>query len=260
MKIICNFAVLKLMKGGFVRLLVAGFFIACVLQIYGVTSVVNCNGTPTAFQGFKQRESNAVFLLHQQANYFQMLKTETNLFAGDNSIPMRTTYNGTKSVNSQTFSFNYNNDVQVVTINDEPWFVAADVCRSLELDNVTNALLPLDDDEKLPLILLRAGQQRRVNVISESGLYALMVRSNKPNAKPFRKWVTSEVLPSIRKTGQYATQHSLIDKDREIAYWKNRCDAFCDMLLRQALNQESLSGQLQTTTEMYTELLIKNIN
>lgn len=82
---------------------------------------------------------------------------------------------------------------------EEPWFVAADICRALELENVTKALKGLDDDE----VTLKTFQGKRQNIITESGLYALILRSYKPQAKPFRKWVTSEVLPSIRKTGQY---------------------------------------------------------
>ena len=105
----------------------------------------------------------------------------------------------------KVFSFDHDTNVEVVLINNEPYFVAADVCIALGLPNVTNALLPLDDDERLPLKILRAGQNRIVNVISESGLYALVIRSTKPNAKKFRKWVTSEVLPAIRKTGMYST-------------------------------------------------------
>ena len=61
----------------------------------------------------------------------------------------------------------------------------------------------MDDDEKLPFTLERSGQKRKVNLISESGLYALIFKSKKPSAKKFRKWVTKEVIPSIRKTGRY---------------------------------------------------------
>lgn len=89
-----------------------------------------------------------------------------------------------------------------------PWFVAKDVCNILELENVTKALYGLDDDEVADLTISevssnRVKQNRNVNTISESGLYALVFRSRKPEAKAFSKWVRSEVLPAIRKTGRY---------------------------------------------------------
>ena len=105
----------------------------------------------------------------------------------------------------KVFSFEGTTDVQVVIINGNPFFVAVDVCSALDLQNTTKALYVLDEDEKLPLPVVRSGQQRTVNVVNESGLYALIFQSRKPIAKKFRKWVTSEVLPAIRKTGMYAT-------------------------------------------------------
>ncbi len=83
------------------------------------------------------------------------------------------------------------------------WFVARDVCDILELDHITNALKGLDEDELTVEKLQSGGQDREMKLISESGLYTLVIRSNKPQAKPFRRWVTHEVLPSIRKHGYY---------------------------------------------------------
>ena len=100
------------------------------------------------------------------------------------------------------FSFE-TQDVRAVTIGGDPWFVARDVCDILELGHVTNALAGLDDDELTVEKLQSGGQSREMKLISESGLYTLVIRSNKPQAKLFRKWVTSVVLPSIRKTGEY---------------------------------------------------------
>ena len=102
-------------------------------------------------------------------------------------------------------------EVHVEIIDSEPWFVASDVCNILELTNPTESLKALDDDEKLTSEVLRAGQQRKVNLINESGLYNLIFRSNKPEAKKFRKWVTNEVLPSIRKTGSYGFSKQVPD-------------------------------------------------
>lgn len=91
--------------------------------------------------------------------------------------------------------------IRMVLIDNEPWFVAADVCKILEHTNPTIAMNSLEDYEKAKLNLgLKGGN---TNVISESGFYALVLRSRKPIAKPFRLWVTTEVLPTIRKTGKY---------------------------------------------------------
>lgn len=107
--------------------------------------------------------------------------------------------------------FNFNNDEVQVVVNDnnEPMFVATDICAALGLTNTTEALRSLDEDEKLPSELLRAGRLRTVNTITESGLYSLVLRSNKPQAKVFKKWITSEVLPSIRKHGMYANKQTI---------------------------------------------------
>ena len=96
--------------------------------------------------------------------------------------------------------------VRVLEIENEPWFVAKDVCDILELSNPSVALKNLDEDERTKLNL---GRQGNTNLINESGLYALVVRSRKPEAKKFRKWITSEVLPSIRKHGVYMTDNIL---------------------------------------------------
>lgn len=94
--------------------------------------------------------------------------------------------------------------VRTVTKDGEPWFVAADVCRALEHSNVTVALDRLDDDEKAKFSLgLRGGDTGCVN---EPGLYSLVLGSRKPEAKNFKRWITHEVIPSIRKTGSYSIQ------------------------------------------------------
>lgn len=94
--------------------------------------------------------------------------------------------------------------IRTVIINGEPWFVAKDVCDILEIKNPTDALNKgLEDFERARFNL---GRQGEANIISESGFYTLVLRSRKSIAKPFRIWVTSEVLSSIRKTGKYVAQ------------------------------------------------------
>jgi len=109
------------------------------------------------------------------------------------------TMNPTKSVS--TFTFN-TSQIRVVTHEGNPWFVAADICRVLELSNVTNTLRSryIDHSERATSV---EGSGNPYNIIPESGLYKLIMRSDKPQAKTFQDWVTKEVLPSIRKTGAY---------------------------------------------------------
>lgn len=98
--------------------------------------------------------------------------------------------------------FNFgSNIVRVVSRNNDPWFVANDVCKALGYSNTSKAIADhLDDDERYNESLDRGGS---LLLISESGLYALILRSRKTGARKFAKWVTSEVLPTIRKTGSY---------------------------------------------------------
>lgn len=90
--------------------------------------------------------------------------------------------------------------VRTVLLNNEVWFCAKDVCDILEIKNVTQAVQRLEEDERS---MFNIGRQGNTNFINESGLYTLILRSDKPEAKPFRKWITSEVIPAIRKTGKY---------------------------------------------------------
>ncbi len=102
----------------------------------------------------------------------------------------------------QVFDFE-DNAVRVIEKDGEPWFVAADVARVLEYRDAEVACRALDDDEKGTLIVCTPGGAQEMRGINESGLYHLVLVSRKPEAKKFRKWVTAEVLPSIRKTGMY---------------------------------------------------------
>lgn len=93
--------------------------------------------------------------------------------------------------------------IRTVLRHGEVWFVAKDVCECLEVGNPSQALSRLDDDERNTIILNEGIGNPEKSIINESGLYSLVLSSRKPEAKKFKKWVTSEVLPSIRKTGGY---------------------------------------------------------
>lgn len=103
-------------------------------------------------------------------------------------------------------------EIRTVTIGNEPWFVASDICKALDLSNPTMAMERLDDDEKSKLNLGLSGGA--TNCVNEYGLYSLVLASRKKEAKDFKRWITHEVLPSIRKNGGYiAGQESLSDEE-----------------------------------------------
>lgn len=116
-------------------------------------------------------------------------------------------------------NFIYNGmNVRTAVVNGESWFVAADICRILDIGNPSDALSRLDDDEKNTLVLtegIPGNPEKRV--VNEAGLYTLILRSRKPEARAFKRWVTHEVLPAIRKTGIYATEAILDNPDLAIA-------------------------------------------
>lgn len=93
--------------------------------------------------------------------------------------------------------------VRVVEQGGEPWFVAKDVCDALELGNSRQALTRLENDEKADVILNDGSQNRKMNIVNEYGLYNLVLASRKSEAKAFKRWITHEVIPAIRKTGGY---------------------------------------------------------
>jgi prophage antirepressor-like protein len=117
--------------------------------------------------------------------------------------------------------------VRVLEKNGQPWWVLKDVCKALSLSNPTIVAQRLDSDEKLkvdPKLDLGSRSNTPVTVVSESGLYAVILRSDKPEAKIFRRWITHEVLPAIRKTGSYTAKQK-----------RFRSKPF-DVIFRQCLN------------------------
>ena len=145
--------------------------------------------------------------------------------------------------------------VRTVVIDDEPWFVAADVCRALDIGNSRQAVTRLDDDEKNTVTLNDGipGNPEKT-VVNEPGLYSLVLGSRKPEAKAFKRWITHEVIPAIRKTGGYhvpqspeeqmaqgllAAQKLLAEKDSTIA------------------KQSQLIGELKPAAD-YTDRILQN--
>ena len=99
--------------------------------------------------------------------------------------------------------------IRTLTIDGEPWFVAVDVCRALEIGNPTDAMRRLDADERTLVSIEGASNGLPVNAVNEPGLYTLILGSRKPEAKAFKRWITHEVIPAIRKYGGYMTKSLL---------------------------------------------------
>jgi prophage antirepressor-like protein len=155
----------------------------------------------------------------------------------------------------QLFYFNNSPIRIIIQENGEPLFVAIDVCQVLGLSNVGQAMTRLDDDEK-NIIIINDGNKGNPNqsVINESGLYSLILTSRKSEAKTFKKWVTSEVLPQIRKTGSYvAKPKSTLDvlelSIKQLREQEDKLQALqskqleTETRLRQLENQTSKSGK-----------------
>ena len=142
--------------------------------------------------------------------------------------------------------FNYNSaEVRTVIINGEPWWVLKDVCGILGLTDTNRVTERLDDDELTRIKLVSGGQMREMYAVNEFGLYSVILRSDKPEARAFRRWVTHEVLPQIRKTGGY--------------FPIGEADSDMDILSKAMLianktiaTQKERMGQLQTANSQLT--------
>ena len=160
--------------------------------------------------------------------------------------------------NMQIFKYE-NNDVRTVEMNGEPWFVLKDVCGVLGITDHKVAARRLEQDEECQIPLIDSiGRKQETTVINESGLYNVILRSDKPAAKPFRKWVTSEVLPSIRKNGGYIagqeqmTPEELMAKALLVA---NKTLAERDARISELTVQNTI---MQPKAEYFDELVDRN--
>lgn len=154
-------------------------------------------------------------------------KGESPALAGDEDSVKTTQTNKVKELSMSNSTeiqvssqpvFNFGeHSVRVVVREGEPWFVATDICSALDYKNASKAVADhLDDDERSNEQLDRSRMGSKAVIISESGLYALVLRSRKPEARKFAKWVTSEVLPAIRKTGVYVGKAFSVNPDDEL--------------------------------------------
>ena len=150
--------------------------------------------------------------------------------------------------------WNYeSSEIRTVQVNGEPWFVLSDVCKVLELSSPHKVAERLDGDEKGRNQIPTLGGVQEMAVVNESGLYAVILRSDKPQAKPFRKWVTSEVLPSIRKHGSYSVQSQFADLSPQLQVLIQMETRQKQIEARQAEQATALAGleqKLQNTCEV----------
>lgn len=150
---------------------------------------------------------------------------------------MQNTKNTADNQLSQAFVFNASNQqVRTVMIENEPYFVVKDVCAILDIANHIDALSRLDDDEKGRSVIPTQFGAKETNLVNESGLYHLIFQSRKPEAKAFRKWVTAEVLPTLRRTGRYEVK----PKRQSVRYPKRDRSIAVDVLELLWLISESL--------------------
>jgi prophage antirepressor-like protein len=149
----------------------------------------------------------------------------------------------------QVFNFQESEVRTITNLNNEVYFVASDVCKILDIANTSDAISRLDQDEKSTIVLNEYGRDYEKPILTESGFYSLVLGSRKPEAKAFKKWVTSEVLPAIRKTGTYSTKNDLSQFTTLLAEHKTLLSQQSEMinvLLKNLSNQQPQPQSLPT--------------
>ena len=134
-------------------------------------------------------------------------------------------------------------EIRITLLDGEPWFAASDVCKALEIKNAPQALSRLDEDERFTTIISNdsaATGKSKLSFVNEAGLYSLILSSRKPEAKAFKRWITHEVIPTIRKTGGYMTEPLLerIQKDPAVIF------EFANALLAERKRAAALEAEL----------------
>lgn len=165
----------------------------------------------------------------------------------------------------QVFKYQ-DSEVRTIEMNGEPWFVLKDVCKVLRLTDTGRTAERLDSDELTRTTLVSGGQKREMICINESGLYNVILRSDKPEAKPFRKWVTSEVLPTIRKHGAYMTpetlQEAILNPDMMIQLCQQlKAEQDKNAALKAVNSRLTVDNQImQPKADYFDELVERNLN
>lgn len=161
----------------------------------------------------------------------------------------------------QNFNFS-GQDVRIITINNEPWFIGKDVADILGYSNSRKALSDhVDDEDKGVTKSDTLGGNQNITIINESGLYSLILKSKKPEAKQFKRWVTSEVLPTIRKHGAYMTN----EKAQDILHGNGLADLLIqagEQIKTLELDKQQLQVELEEVREKttYLDLILESPN
>ncbi|EMI14720.1 prophage antirepressor [Bacillus stratosphericus LAMA 585] len=146
--------------------------------------------------------------------------------------------------------FNYQDqEIRTILKDGQPWFVAKDLCEVLEIKNNRDALSRLDEDEKGVVLTDTLGGSQELAAVNEPGLYALILSSRKPEAKQFKRWITHDVIPTIRQTGQYGGPKALTEREQRIESLK--------LLLETSQRQDEMSKKLSTHEKKILELNTK---
>lgn len=161
----------------------------------------------------------------------------------------------------QTFNFK-ENEVRTLLIDNEPYFIGKDVATVLGYERADNAIRShVDDEDKLMHQISASGQRRNMTLINESGLYSLILSSKLPQAKEFKRWVTKEVLPSIRKTGGYKVPSSPMEALRLMFDAQKQQEEKIDQVDKRVTNLENtttiVSSQQLTLTKIAKATAIK---
>lgn len=139
-------------------------------------------------------------------------------------------------------------EIRTITIDNEPWFIAKDACDILEIGNTSQALSRLDEDEKNTIILNEGIGNPNKAIVNEFGLYSLVLSSRKPEAKQFKRWITHEVIPQIRKTGSYMPDLSALSPELQLM------NAMVAQINKDALQIAKLTDDMQETKEELQEM------
>jgi anti-repressor protein len=155
----------------------------------------------------------------------------------------------------QIMEFNFQSEkVRVIMINGEPWWVAKDVCEVLGIAKVDRGVAGLDDDEKGTHIVSTPGGNQKMTVVNEPGLYSLVLRSRKPEAKQFKRWVVHDVLPQIRKNGMYVKPGMYVDGRKLPSNYLEALEALVETEKDRLRLQEQVQ-ELAPKAEAYSVLL-----
>lgn len=149
-------------------------------------------------------------------------------------------------------------EVRTVTIDNEPWFVAKDVCAVLEID--PSQTRRLDEDEKGLYSIQTLGGVQNTQVVNEPGLYSLIFGSRKPESKEFKRWVTHDVIPSIRKTGSYGTSIDLSKLSPEMQMFKMTFDSVAKIQLEAAETKQRIAEVQNKVTTIQETILQRDDN